>query len=164
MDESAVRAIVERVIPHVKWRLQLQKWVFEVRCTSLSASGDGRDVKAECTPAPDSREAVIEIDPAQHESESEVLRSLVHEMLHCMTAELETYRQMVSAHVGGSAFDALDVSWRFGTERVIRRVENVLYWGLGWTPERLAAPVTDEERELFRSRMKETGDATNRCC
>jgi hypothetical protein len=164
MDESAVRAIVERVIPHVKWRLQLQKWVFTVKYDSLNDPGAERDHKATCTPDPAERQAVIEIDPGRHKSESDVLRSVVHELLHCMTADLETYRKAVGQHVGGASFDALDQFWHFGTERVVRRLENVLYWGLGWTPERLTAPVTDEERELFRSRMKETGDATNRCC
>lgn len=128
MDESQVKAIVDVNLEQVLWSLQLQDWnlKFEYRCL-----GHGSDItQAECTPSPRYRKAVIVIDPAAAENEKDVMDSLRHELLHCLIADIETYRKAVGQLLERDVFNALDELFSDAVEATVRRIEQMLDHGM----------------------------------
>jgi len=128
MDESQVKAIVNANVEEMRRALQLQDWEikFEYHCL-----GHGSDVtEAVCTPDPRYNRAVIVIDPARAENEEEVLKSLRHELLHCLIAAIETYRKAVGQLLDEKPFNAIDELFCDAVETTVRRLEQMLDHGL----------------------------------
>lgn len=128
MDESKVKEIVDANLKQLCWALQLQKWDIKVSYEHLHE--DDVISMAECTANPRHHWAAIVIDPAQHKSEEDVLKSLRHELLHCMASLFETYRKAVGQLLDDKVFDAIDVFFRDASEVTVWRIEQMLDFGL----------------------------------
>lgn len=147
MDESEVREIVNANIRQMRWALQLQDWEFKIEYACLGHSSQ-ETVKAECSPDPKYKHAVIVFDPAAVESEADVLRSLRHELLHCLYADIETYRKAVAQLLDDKPFNAVDEFFRHAVESLVGRLERMLDHGLKIDMERFCRPP-DCQSERF---------------
>ena len=94
-----------------------------------------------CTPLVGQETSLIEIDNNEHDDPDELLRTLRHELIHCMLADLETYRKSVAELLDDKVFNALEPVFRHAAERTVVNIENCLDHGLGHTPTEMAEPV-----------------------
>lgn len=125
MDQSKVKELVNANIKQMRWALQLQDWNIDVTCGPLEANCGGT-----CKSDPKRQRACIEINPAAHEDEVDVVTTLRHELLHVLHADFETYRKAVSQLVDSSTFNAIDEFFSHAAESLVARLERMLDHGL----------------------------------
>lgn len=121
MDKSKAEQVANANIGRIASELQLNGWRLEVSFVPLGADNYGS-----CTPDPRSCRAEIEIDPAAHDDEAGLLKTLRHELLHILNADFETYRKAVRQFVSEDAFNALDQFFEHASETLVMRLERIL--------------------------------------
>jgi hypothetical protein len=123
ISEQEVRDVVENNIHALVPRMALSDWRIVVSTTTLEP---GR--VAACTYDVSYMRAEIDIDPAQHDDEADVLDSLVHELLHLVVAPFEVYRRV---RIAGEEEDPKEEAlWQIGMERAIKILEDGLAYSL----------------------------------
>ncbi len=123
MDTSAVKRIVEERLRPLQHRLQVQEWRVDVLYEALE---DGTNART--TFVYPYRHAKIRIDPAQHDDEADVIRSLRHELAHLVLAPFDhaiTVAERILEN-DGTASRAFDEARRFAVEECIVNLERML--------------------------------------
>lgn len=120
MDKSEVQAVVEANIDRIRTAMNLHDWFIGINYEPTGHPGWA----ASCDRAGgDYQRASIIIDPNGHDSETEVLRSLVHELLHLVLAPFDVYRDAISSFAPDEA-DALEQRlWTHAVEQAATRLE-----------------------------------------
>jgi hypothetical protein len=88
MDRSAVKAIVERELNPLARRLGVSHWELTVKFDLRDGDG-GRGTQGRCTKYVDYDKAIISLDPDSLADEAEVVRVLIHELLHIVLAPFD---------------------------------------------------------------------------
>lgn len=116
MDKSDVIYATENNVERIKQMLGLQSWDISFKYGSLDSGAKG-----ECHPRVEYSQAIIVIDPEEMSDETEVLHVLTHELCHCLTATLQTYKFAV-AHLlldEKKAFDAVNEIYERAEEEIV---------------------------------------------
>lgn len=147
MDRSAVKAIVDREIEPLKARLGIPHWRIVVTYGPVSDPGrvaEGHRGMAECRRAAPYERATITLDHEQHDDETEVVDSLIHELLHVVLAPFDLYRNFATKfiEVGTTADGQEDTLFAHCIEQAVRNLER-MHWGLSKVggPDRKESPA-----------------------
>ena len=127
MTPDQVQEIVEDAINPMAVALRLSEWSIDFVHRRL-------DGKAEITVHPAYRDAAVSFDADNFETDAQVRRTLRHELLHLMHADLTGMRDGDVGEDGGT-FES-NVRWQYGVERLVWSLERMLD-AQGLTPEAL---------------------------
>ncbi len=123
MDTTAVKRIVEEHLHPLQHRLQVQEWRVDVLYEALEG-----ETNARTNFIYPYRHAKIRIDPAQHDDEADVIRSLRHELAHLVLAPfghaIKTAERILEND--DTASRAFDEAKRFAVEECIVNLERML--------------------------------------
>ena len=134
MDESAVRKIVEGNIERLAQAIGVNHWRISVTYGPCSDP----DWQAQCNRAGgDYWRADLTFDPAKLDDEDEVMRSLVHELLHLVLAPFDHYRDAITTHIrpGTVEGDQEQILWTHAVEQTVTLLERTLANDLRSLPE-----------------------------
>lgn len=129
MDKSEVRRIVEENLTWMRHALGVAHWKIEVSYSALPSGTQGyveRNINYD--------KAWIELDPAQHSTEAQVLESLRHELLHLLVTPFDLYNRLANEAVSHDSHlqGVLEKGFDHAQERAVRALEVMLDHGLGW--------------------------------
>lgn len=148
MDTSEARRLTNEHLPWLIWALQLQKWTVEV---SFGHVGSGRMSDNQrmgvCEAQPGQNLVAITIDPEQHDSEQELIRTLRHELLHVFHADHDTLNRVIAQHVNDEAESAIGKLLDVCAEQIVRRIETMLDLGLRLDVTKMLARVRRREAD-----------------
>ncbi len=123
MDTSAVKRIVKKHLQPLQHRLQVQEWRVDVLYEALEG-----ETNARTNFIYPYRHAKVRIDPAQHDDEADVIRSLRHELAHLVLAPFDhainTAQRILEND--DTASRAFDEARRFAVEECIVNLERML--------------------------------------
>ena len=144
MDKSQCKAIVDANLKQMVWQLQIQNWRLEIDYRSLGCEG----AKGQCTINTPYDRAYIELDPEAFETESEVLDTLRHELLHVVMAPFDLYHTTVFETLEGeSSRKVANHMFTHVAEQLVVKLERLLDHGHkpcpdweNWPPAWPAAP------------------------
>ena len=122
MDTSHMRRIVDEHIAWLRWALGLSDWKIVVKYAPIE-SPRGSTVPACCRLDPPYRSACITLDPASTDDEEEVLRNLVHELLHVVLSPTDLFKDAVRQAVSVEDMQILYPVWHDSVERCIANLE-----------------------------------------
>lgn len=135
MDATKVRSVYDAHIRNLMWALCLNAWQINVRPEKLAENVAGQyRVDFEY------RRASIAIDPDENETETDVLDTLFHELLHvalsayCMPLNLA--RDL--AH-SSDATTGINEAFRNASELTVHQIEYAFKVGLGMNVKKISA-------------------------
>lgn len=133
MDRSEMRALLDDSLRPMRAALNLNDWFMRSKLASME---DG--FVAECVADPNYSTAKLTFDVNGFENPSVLLDSLLHEMLHVMTAKFELYRKAIRPLIDDhKVWMSLEEVYTHACEDTVRRLEDMLRHGLNTTPRRL---------------------------
>ena len=133
MDKSEIREVVNDALRPMRAALNLNGWFMNFKIASLEPN-----FIAECSADPNYSKATLTFDVNGFNNESELLTTLLHEMLHVALAKFELYRKAVRPLIDGDRFwTSLDEVYTHAQEDTVRQLEDMLRHGLNVTPRRL---------------------------
>lgn len=133
MDKSDVQEIVNDNVKWLRWALQLQEWSITFVYESLP---DG--IGGECRPNLPYKMATITIDPDKADNKADVLKTLLHELLHILLSPFENYRESVMQIADGKQMEnVLDTVYYRIHENVVYMLERMFRDGLGFDVKKL---------------------------
>lgn len=109
MDRSKVKAIVDRELQGLMLRLGVPHWQITVAYEPETANNNGFIRKGLCSTSIDYNSACITLNPEAFEQESDVLRTLRHELFHVVLAPNDIYTNAV-LHALGETNAALNAT------------------------------------------------------
>lgn len=139
-DQSA-KAVIDPAVRPMRHALGLNNWRVDIEYGVLG------ERLGECVVNATYQRGTVTIDPAQHESEDELLDTLRHELLHLIHGDFETCRRITAQFIEGDSFDAMDVGWHLGAERTVLALERLLD-SLGLGPRELVAKGREQMGEV----------------
>ncbi|KKK80654.1 hypothetical protein LCGC14_2821330 [marine sediment metagenome] len=129
MDQSDIERTVDENINGIKKLLGLEKWEIVFAYGEM----DDDSFEASCLARVEYSEAVITIDPNHITDSKHLLRVLLHECCHCLTATFETYKFAVARLLlnDKKSFDAIDEMYSRANEEVVCGICRILE-GIHW--------------------------------
>jgi hypothetical protein len=101
-------------LPH--WRIRCKTTVLEP------------DVYAEVRIDPAREQACIEVDPAQVRDEESLVKTMEHELIHCVVAPFDAFADAAREWIPeGPARESARRVWNDAMERAVRNVERMAY-------------------------------------
>lgn len=126
MDESAVRAIVERDLAKLARACGVPHWRIRVRYEA----DDGDDgATGQCTRLLDYERAFIRLDPAKLGDEEEVVEVLRHELFHIVIAPFDLLSTFSESGLSGADLEKAERVFRHAMECSVRNLER-MWFGL----------------------------------
>ncbi len=127
MDVSHVETLVDQHIEPLKRALGLSDWRTVVNYGPIDAERrPGFFVPASCDLNPPYRKASISIDPAEVDSEEDLFRYLLHELLHIVLSPTVLLDDAVARAVSDEKYEVLRPVWHDTLERCIANLERFL--------------------------------------
>jgi hypothetical protein len=124
--------------------MQLQQWEIDVEYTRLEDAGD-RCTIADCSVTPGYQHALVRIDPEHCTDPAGVQRALRHELLHILHADFITVFETAAEALPADVERCVRHVFHVAKESFVRRIENLLDYGLGESPQRMARPIVPGE-------------------
>ena len=132
MDRSEVRAIVETNLDRIRTALNLHDWFIGINYGPT----DNPNWAASCDRSGgDYQRASIVIDPHMHDTPEDVLKTLVHELLHLALAPLDVYRDAISSFAPSEADGMEQRVWTHAIEQAVTRLERGVARNLWESPK-----------------------------
>jgi hypothetical protein len=139
-------------LPWLRYAMMLDSWKIDIEWKALDSG-----VQAMCRADARYRTAQIDIDNDQHESESEVLGTIRHEMAHILHVEFMLYNLAVAHLIRQHERNALSEVYEAAQEKTVAAIEAMLETGLGLTPEKMIAVAKRRSgRKHRRTRTEST--------
>lgn len=120
MDQSRVKAIVDRELPAMARRLHVADWRLRTFFEHSRMSGD---CMAECARDVRYRKASLFFDCEKHDDEADVLDSIRHELLHVVLAPFDVLYEHLTAGLDGVAKQQAIFLWNVAVEQSIDTLE-----------------------------------------
>lgn len=127
MDRSKVREIVKHRIRDLRDAVGLSGWGIDV----VYESDGAEPACGKCVAQPEYRHATITLYPDRLDSVQEVEDVLFHELLHILHSDLASLTNPIWKVLDKNGRDILDELRRDFQERVVSRIEGMLFHGLG---------------------------------
>lgn len=140
MSEAEVRAIIDANIRDLRAALGLHDWNIDVGYSTSVG-----DRVATCTADAKRHHATLLFNPGELDDESDVLRFLLHELLHLYNAEVHLYADAVNELVSERESATLQVLRTNASEHVVQYIERLLEHTFRTTPKRMIAAVRRRE-------------------
>jgi hypothetical protein len=132
MDASTARKHVKGMIHWLRWATGLQNWTVDVEICSLDDDHVGV-----CWPDPRYKRATIHLDATGFESKADLARTLRHELLHAVNAEMQRLRgHALRALTTDEGKALLECTYQECSEAGVRSMEDMLDQ-MGLTPKRM---------------------------
>lgn len=151
MDASEVKRIVEAHLSDLVTVMWLGDWRITVEYGPTSSERWAASCDRQ---AADYNMATITIDPHKHYSEEDVVRTLVHELLHVALAPLDLYRDIITnltpemSELGSPTALAEQRAWTHAIERSVTFLERGIARHLWERPaETVDSPQEEEHVE-----------------
>lgn len=133
MNRSKAEKILYPLAESMFKKLRLIDWQINVNFVDLSCQHVGGEVKnglGRCSPEPEYKRALIEIDNEAHDTEEEIIRTFRHEAIHIVLADFETYRKAAYQGIHDpTTLNILDIVWSNCVERSVNIIERILDQG-----------------------------------
>lgn len=137
MDKSQCKAIIDGHIKQLRFAMGLQSWkVSFIYDHCGGAAKDGFATRAHVVRRGEYYQASITVDPAEFNTQHEVLKALRHELLHLFHAEFDTYDQVVQRALSENGYAGLEPVRILAIERLVYCIESLLDYN-GLTAEKL---------------------------
>ena len=131
MTPKKAKRICDEWLPIFRWALQLQKWSFKIRYERMTADSPDDTKAGDVVSDTQYRTVLIRLDPGACDSKKELLDFLLHEMIHVFHAEIGPLGDCLDAMCSAPEKEVLVNLLAEVKEGVVRRVLNMLTFGLG---------------------------------
>ena len=153
MTEKECRRIIREQAPALKQALVLSSWRMSVTYVDFSDEVFAAEVSVK-----EEYEVVeVRLDASCMEDEVELLDTIRHELLHCLTPNYVRLKKWLHNRLSLEAYTLVCGILEDEDEKSVRRIEKVLDLGLGSTPARMVAKWKDKEWGKVKRKSKKKG-------
>ncbi len=139
MRNSEAKMIVKKVLPWLRWAMQLQRWDIDIVWGPIEDDEGlpaSHCVQGQVFSQDQYQEATIEIDHTSIPNAKRLIEVLRHEMLHLLHADVRSgLMPQIGAAVSAKMADVLDVACQMAVERLVTNMERMFDNGIGLPPE-----------------------------